>query len=154
MHIIFDSGTYFSLVISIDIPYVYLQSERKGGFPYQGRSACSCVFPLRPPGAWRWRRAHRGGPHFGPVYTKHTPTTLGSNYLADNTYGYATEYKKSVHAKCFLNSWYFRGYGPGYGMLFRLFYGILRYSPLFSDQNDSSISNSRYFFIFCSVPVV
>ena len=27
-------------------------------------------------------------------------------------YGYATEYKKSVHAKRFLNSWYFGG--PGY----------------------------------------
>ena len=40
-------------------------------------------------------------------------------------YGYATEYKKSVHAKCFLNSWHFRGYGPGYGMLFCLFYAIL-----------------------------
>ena len=35
-------------------------------------------------------------------------------------YGYATEYKKLGHAKCFLNSWYFGGYGPGYGMLFRL----------------------------------
>jgi len=39
-------------------------------------------------------------------------------------YGYATEYRKSVHAKCFLNSWYFRGYG----MLFRLFYAIRHYS--------------------------
>ena len=29
------------------------------------------------------------------------------------SYGYASDYKKSVHAKCFLNSWYFRGYGPG-----------------------------------------
>jgi hypothetical protein len=60
-------------------------------------------------------------------------------------YGYASDYKKSVHAKCFLNSWYFKGYGPGYGMLFRLFSAILRYSPLFSDQNVSSISYSRDF---------
>ena len=67
-------------------------------------------------------------------------------------YGYATEYKKSVHAKCFLNSWYFRGYEPGYGMLFRLFYAILRYSPLFSDQNDSSISYSRYFLYSVAYP--
>ena len=60
-------------------------------------------------------------------------------------YGYATEYKKSVHAKCFLNSWYFGGYGPGYGVLFRLFSAVRRYLPLFSDQNVSSISDSRYF---------
>ena len=70
-----------------------------------------------------------------PVYYQHS--------LA--LYGYATKYKKSVHAKCFLNSWYFRGYGPGYGTLFRLFYTILRYSLLFSDQNVSSISYSRDF---------
>ena len=63
----------------------------------------------------------------------------------DKSYGYATEYKKSVHAKCFLKSWYFRGHGPGYGMLFRLFYAIQSYSPVFSDQNVSSISYSRDF---------
>ena len=40
-------------------------------------------------------------------------------------YSYATQYKKSLHAKCFINSWYFRGYGPGYEMLFRLFSAIL-----------------------------
>ena len=44
-------------------------------------------------------------------------------------YGYATEYNKSVHAKCFLNSWYFRGYGPGYGNAIS---PILRYSTLFA----------------------
>ena len=60
-------------------------------------------------------------------------------------YGYATEYKKSFHAKCFLNSWYFGWYGPVNGMLFRLFSAIHRYSPLFSDQNVSSISYSRDF---------
>ena len=53
---------------------------------------------------------------------------------------------------CFLNSWYFRGYGPGYGMLFRLFYAILRYSPLFPDQNVSSISYSRYFLYSVAYP--
>ena len=61
------------------------------------------------------------------------------------SYGYASDDKKSVHAKRFLKSWYFRGYGPGYGMLFRLFSAIRRYSPLFSDQNVSSVSYSRYF---------
>ena len=62
-----------------------------------------------------------------------------------NVYGYATEYKKSVHANCFLNSRYFGRYGPGYGVLFRLFSAVRRCSPLFSDQNDRSISYIRYF---------
>ena len=66
-------------------------------------------------------------------------------FLDYNYYGYASDYKKSVHAKCFLNSWYFRGYGPEYGMLFRLFSAIQSYSPLFSDQNVSPISYSRDF---------
>ena len=52
---------------------------------------------------------------------------LCGGYLV-NRYGYASDYKKSVHAKCFLNSSYFRGYGPGYGMLFRLFSAIRRSS--------------------------
>ena len=63
-------------------------------------------------------------------------------------YGYATDYKKSVHAKCFLNSWYFRVYG----MLFRLFSAIRSYSPLFSDQNVSSVSYSRYFLYSVAYP--
>jgi len=72
-------------------------------------------------------------------------------------YGYATEYKKSVHAKCFLNSWYFRGYGPGYGMLFRLFSAILRYSPLFAAILGPECLVDflfKVFLIFGSVPVV
>ena len=60
-------------------------------------------------------------------------TVLNCNYLWLNltNYGYATEYKKSAHAKCFLNSWYFRGTGPGTGCYFAyptLFYAIRRYS--------------------------
>ena len=66
----------------------------------------------------------------------HSPTTIKVDvqeeeialHIYNQAYYYASEYKKSVHAKRFLNSWYFGGYGPGYGMLFRLFSAILRYS--------------------------
>ena len=67
-------------------------------------------------------------------------------------YGYASDYKKSVHAKRFLNSWYFGGYGPRYGMLFRIFSAIRGYSPLFSDQNDRLISYIQYFLYSVAYP--
>ena len=77
-----------------------------------------------------------------------------TNSLMSVGYGYASDYKKSVHAKRFLNSWYVRGYGPGYGMLFRVFSAIRSYSPLFSDQNVSSISYSRYSLYSVAYPYV
>ena len=39
----------------------------------------------------------------------------------------------------------FSGFSGVFGMLFRLFSALRRYSPLFSDRNVSSISCSRYF---------
>ena len=71
-----------------------------------------------------------------------------------SAYGYATGYKKSVHAKCFLNSWYFRGYGPRYGMRFR---SILRYATLFAAILGPECLVDflfKVFLIFGSVPVV
>ena len=67
-------------------------------------------------------------PSFRHASALRTVTSPVPEVRLTHNYGYATEYKKSVHAKCFLNSWYFRGYGPGYGMLFRLFSAIRRYS--------------------------
>ena len=59
---------------------------------------------------------------------EHTVDDTSFQFDIQIRYGHATDYKKSVLAKCFLNSWYFRGYGPGYGMLFHLFSAILCYS--------------------------
>ena len=81
---------------------------------------------------------------------------VGARVGHRSTYGYATEYKKSVHEKCILNSWYFRGYGPRYGMLFRLFSAILCYSPLFAAilRPECLVDFLfKVFLIFGSVPV-
>ena len=63
-------------------------------------------------------------------------------------YGYATKYKKSVHAKCVLYSRSFWGYG----MLFRLRYTTCLEGMLSRLQNDTSISYIRDFLYSVAYP--
>ena len=84
-------------------------------------------------GGWEWGARVVGrvpSSHYSVTVISHRTTmtvyyALFTNPVVSTVYGYASDYNKLLHAKRFLNSRNFRGYRPGYEMLFRLFSAIL-----------------------------